>query len=127
MQVSGDSTKHLETTDESKQGQANHFFRVSSSESTPVKLTCHQYAPEKIPYGVRRYQTETRRLYGVLETRLADREWLVGPHYSLADIKTMPWVDLGAWAGVDPENGDFPNVAAWLARCNARPATAVCC
>jgi len=46
------------------QGQANHFYR---------------YAPEKIPYGIKRYQDETRRLYGVYEARLADREYLSGP------------------------------------------------
>ncbi|KAG8627538.1 hypothetical protein KVT40_005021 [Elsinoe batatas] len=54
------------------QGQANHFYR---------------YAPEKIPYAINRYQTETKRLYSVLEDRLAkEGDWLVGGKYSIADI-----------------------------------------
>lgn len=55
------------------QGQANHFFR---------------YAPEKIPYGINRYQEETQRLYTVLEDGLnaGTGEWLVGDKYSAADI-----------------------------------------
>lgn len=90
------------------QGQANHFFR---------------YAPEKIPYGINRYQTETRRLYGVYEERLNDRDYLVGAgrgKYSYADICTVGWVRAHDWAGIsiDP----FPNLAAWLKRIEARPA-----
>lgn len=55
------------------QGQSNHFTR---------------YAPEDIPYGINRYQNETRRLYGVLDKHLADtgNDWLVGDRYSIADI-----------------------------------------
>jgi len=54
-------------------GQANHFFR---------------YAPEKIQYGIKRYQDETHRLYSVLEDGLnaGKGEWLVGDKYSVADI-----------------------------------------
>lgn len=59
------------------QGQANHFFR---------------YAPEKIPYGIKRYQDETRRLYSVYEAHLAqgDKKWLVGGKYTIADMCTQP-------------------------------------
>ncbi len=60
------------------QGQANVFYR---------------YAPEKIPYAIERYQKETKRLYKVLDHRLADREYLAGD-YSIADIATWPWVTL---------------------------------
>lgn len=64
------------------QGQANHFFR---------------YAPEKIEYGITRYQNETKRLYGVYEDHLTGKkdgqkkDWLVGGKYSLADMATQPW------------------------------------
>lgn len=54
------------------QGQANHFYR---------------YAPEKIQYGIDRYINETKRLYGVLDRRLQDRDYLVGDgkgKYSIA-------------------------------------------
>ncbi|QRV89827.1 glutathione S-transferase [Ceratobasidium sp. AG-Ba] len=90
------------------QGQANHFYR---------------YAPEKIPYGINRYITETKRLYSVLNDRLTDREYLVGPgkgKYGLADINAFPWVRSWRWAGV--ENLDaFPHVEAWLKRISERP------
>src|SRR6185503_15977569 len=67
------------------QGQANVF---------------HRYFPEKIPAVIERYQNETRRLYGVLDRRLADREWLVG-EYSIADIANWSWVRAYAWAGIE--------------------------
>jgi len=92
------------------QGQANHFFR---------------YAPEKIPYAINRYVQETRRLYSVLEDRLKDRDFLAGPgrgKFSIADINGFPWVRGHAWSGVENFDQDFPNVAAWLERINARPA-----
>ena len=59
-------------------GQAHHFRR---------------FAPEKLPYAIERYTTETRRLYGVMDKRLAERENLAGGDYSIADIATFPWVD----------------------------------
>jgi glutathione S-transferase len=51
-------------------------------------------APEDVPYAKMRYLDETKRLYGVLEIRLENREWLVGPgkgRYSIADINVLPW------------------------------------
>jgi GST-like protein len=86
------------------QGQANVFFR---------------YWPEKYQPAIDRYQNETRRLYQVLESRLADRAYLV-EDYSIADIATFPWVNVHSWAGVALD--DFPNVAAWRARIRERPA-----
>ncbi|GJJ08754.1 hypothetical protein Clacol_002973 [Clathrus columnatus] len=88
------------------QGQTHHFLR---------------YAPETIPYGVKRYQDETKRLYSVLENRLGKRDWLVGPHYGLADIKTLQVVRIGPWAGIDLD--EFPNIQAWLTRIESRPKT----
>lgn len=86
------------------QGQANVFFR---------------YAPEKIPYAIERYQTETKRLYRVLESRLESREYLCG-EYSIADMANWSWVSLHFWAGVEID--DLPNVKAWAERIRARPA-----
>jgi len=88
------------------QGQANHFFR---------------YAPEKIPYGINRYQNETRRLYSVLETRLENREYLVGNKYSIADINVWPWVKGWKYCGIE-DIDEFPNLAAWIERIRVRPA-----
>ncbi|MGQ0622391.1 MAG: glutathione S-transferase family protein [Panacagrimonas sp.] len=86
------------------QGQANVFFR---------------YAPEKIPYAIDRYQTETKRLYRVLDTRLADHEYLAG-EYSIADIAHWSWVSLHFWAGVEVD--DLPNLSRWMEAIRARPA-----
>ena len=86
------------------QGQANVFFR---------------YAPEKIPYAIERYQTETKRLYRVLDTRLADREYLCGD-YSIADIANWSWVSIHYWAGVNIS--DLPNLQRWIETIRARPA-----
>lgn len=86
------------------QGQSNVFFR---------------YFPEKIPSVIARYQNETKRLYTVLDTRLADREYLVDD-YSLADIANYSWVSIHWWAGVDVE--DLPNLKRWMSTIGARPA-----
>ncbi len=85
------------------QGQASHFVNA---------------APEHIPYAVKRYQDETRRLYEVLETRLADRDYLAG-EYSIADISAYPWV-VSTYAGID--RSGLPNLSAWVERISARPA-----
>ena len=78
------------------QGQANHFFR---------------YAPEKIQYGIDRYQNETRRLYSVLDKRLESSEYLAGDRLTIADIVNWSWVKSHSWAGVEIE--DFPHLQAW--------------
>jgi GST-like protein len=85
-------------------GQAHHF---------------RQYAPEKIPYAVDRYTNEVNRLYGVLNKRLADREYLAGA-YSIADMASFPWVRPYKNQGQDLE--DFPNLKRWFDAIAARPA-----
>jgi GST-like protein len=77
------------------------------------------YAKEKIPYAIERFTAETNRLYGVLDRRLADREYLAGD-YSIADMATVPWAKFTGKQGVDL--GALPNVKAWLDRVLARPA-----
>ena len=86
------------------QGQANVFFR---------------YAPEKIEYAINRYQEETTRLYQVLDTRLADTEYLAG-EYSIADIATWPWVRIHDWSGVSVDG--MPHLQRWIDAIAARPA-----
>jgi GST-like protein len=86
-------------------GQNHHFAR---------------YAPEKIPYAIERYVKETNRLYGVLNKRLADREFLAGT-YSIADMAAYPWI-------VPHENqgqrlDDFPHLKRWFEAIKRRPAT----
>jgi GST-like protein len=81
---------------------------------------CH-YAPEKIPYAIERYVKETSRLYGVLNKRLADRQFITGRHYSIADMAAYPWI-IAERQGQDMK--DFPHLARWHAGIHSRPATA---
>ena len=85
-------------------GQANVFFR---------------YFPEKIQPAIDRYHGEVRRLFGVLDTRLADHEHLAGD-YSIADIANWAWVRTHQWSGVAIE--PFAHLARWSAQLAARPA-----
>jgi glutathione S-transferase len=86
------------------QGQANHFYRL---------------AKERIPYPTQRYVGETERLYGVLDHRLKDREWIVGDKFSIADIANVSWVNISYFSGVQLH--EFPNLYKWWERVNARP------
>lgn len=77
------------------------------------------YAPERIPYAIDRYVKETGRLYGVLDRRLAGREY-VAHDYSIADIACYPWIRVHERQSQKLE--DFPNVARWYAALSDRPA-----
>ena len=78
-----------------------------------------QYAPEKIPYAIERYVKETNRLYGVLDKRLADREFVAGD-YSIADMASYPWVVPYERQGQNLD--DFPHLKRWFETIRARPA-----
>jgi len=80
-----------------------------------------QYAPEKIPYAINRYVNETNRLYGVLNKRLADRDFMAGSAYSIADMATYPWIVPHERQGQKLE--DFPHLKRWFEAVRARPAT----
>ena len=85
----------------------NHHFR--------------NYAPEKIPYAIDRYVNETNRLYGVLNKRLADRPFVAGKEYSIADMASYPWTVSHERQGQDLN--DFPHLKRWFEAIRARPAT----
>jgi len=85
-------------------GQANVFYR---------------YAPEKIPYAIGRYQREVRRLFEVLDTRLAKVEYLAGD-YSIADIANWAWVRTYKWSGVSIDG--LPHLERWIDAIAERPA-----
>jgi GSH-dependent disulfide-bond oxidoreductase len=78
------------------------------------------HAPEKLDYAINRYRTETARLYGVLDRRLADRPFVAGADYGLADMAIYPWIVLHDMQAQKLE--DFPNIARWYAAIAARPA-----
>ena len=86
-------------------GQAHHFL---------------QYAPEKIEYAMNRYRNEANRLYGVVDKRLEDNEWIAGDEYTIADMSIMPWLRFPERQGVDID--DYPNLKNWRDRIAARPA-----
>ena len=86
-------------------GQAHHF-RI--------------YAPEKLPYAIDRYTNEAGRLYGVMDKRLGESEYLAGDDYSIADMATFPWT-----RSIDRQGHSFdayPNVKRWFDAIDARPA-----
>lgn len=87
-------------------GQNHHFNR---------------FAPEKVPYAIQRYVKETARLYGVLDRRLADRAFVAGDDYSIADMAIYPWIVPHAYQEQDLD--DFPHVKRWFQAIQARPAT----
>jgi GST-like protein len=80
-----------------------------------------QYAPEKLPYAIERYVKETNRLYGVLDRRLADRPFVAGADYSIADMAAYPWIVPHERQG--QKLADFPHLARWFEAIRARPAT----
>jgi len=77
------------------------------------------YAPEKIPYAIERYVKETNRLYGVLDKRLSDREFVAG-RYSIADMSAYPWIVPYDRQGQQLE--DFPDLKRWFEAIRERPA-----
>ena len=87
-------------------GQTHHFLRA---------------AKEPVPYAIERYTKETRRLYAVLNRRLAHTAFLA-EEYSIADIATFPWVARHEWHKVDLAG--FPHVKRWFDAISARPAVA---
>jgi GST-like protein len=86
-------------------GQTHHF---------------RMYAPEKIEYAINRYSNEAKRLYGVIDRRLAQSAWLGGSEYSIADIATFPW--LRSWQNQGIVLSDYPRLNAWFDKIAARPA-----
>ncbi|KAF2209842.1 hypothetical protein CERZMDRAFT_113596 [Cercospora zeae-maydis SCOH1-5] len=99
------------------QGQVNHFTRA---------------APEKLPYAITRFRNETLRVFGVLEIHLSGkftnepREYLAGNgkgKYSVADVKTWPWVKNWERSGFTKEEVEaFPHLLKWIDRIAERPA-----
>jgi GST-like protein len=77
------------------------------------------YAPEQVPYAIDRYTNETNRLYGVLNKRLEDREFVAG-EYSIADMAIAPWAKL--WERQGQNIDEFPHAKRWLETVLARPA-----
>jgi GST-like protein len=85
-------------------GQLNHFKR---------------FAPEKIPYAIERYEKETYRIFGVLDSQLKEQDY-IARDYSIADIATYPWIAAAAFANVTLDN--HPHLKRWAETLGERPA-----
>ncbi|WP_170443194.1 glutathione S-transferase N-terminal domain-containing protein [Ruegeria arenilitoris] len=90
-------------------GQAHHFLKYAPQLDPPQDL----------PYAKDRYRTEVARLYGVLDRRLADNEYVAGDFYSIADMSIWGWASL--WEGQQQTLEDKPHFARWLETVGARP------
>ena len=86
-------------------GQAHHF---------------RQYAPEKIDYAIKRYTDEAARLYGVLDRRLGESEWIAGAELTIADFSIYPWIIPHERQGQDLDT--FPHLQRWYQALKSRPA-----
>ena len=89
----------------------------------PICGQAHHYrdaAPERVPYAIQRFTDEAGRLYGVMDRRLGEADYLAGPDYSIADVACWPWVRVHRYHGQAWE--DVPNVKRWFDRIAARPA-----
>ena len=91
-------------------GQAHHFLKYAPSLEPPQDL----------PYAKDRYRNEVARLYGVLDRQLADREFVAGDFFSIADMAIWPWAQ--NWQGQEQAIDDKPHFARWLDTVGARPA-----
>ena len=85
-------------------GQTHHFRRA---------------APEKVPYAIERFTNETRRLWGVMDKRLEDSDWLAADEFSIADIAVFPWAMRHEWQGISLD--EFPNMKRWYEIVESRP------
>jgi len=86
-------------------GQTHHFVKFN---------------PDKSEYAKERYLKENRRIYKVLDTRLAGHEYLAGNEYSIADVATWPWISRFEWQTMNLD--DYPNVKRWYVTIAERPA-----
>lgn len=84
----------------------NHHFRI--------------YAPERIEYAINRYTNEAKRLYGVMNKRLAASKYIGGPDYSIADMAIFPW--LRNWKNQGIDWNDYPHLKGWFDEIGGRPA-----
>ena len=79
-----------------------------------------QYAPEKIPYAMKRYSKEANRLYGVMDRRLAESKFIACDEYTIADMAIMPWLRSYKNQGVEME--EYAHLKRWFDAIAARPA-----
>ena len=117
-----EKTGKLMSSDEPRRWETLEWLMWQMGGVGPMLGQVHHFTkfnPGKAPYAQERYLNEGRRLYGVLDRRLAEHEYLVGD-YSIADIATWPWISRFEWQTIDLD--EFPNVKRWYVAIAERPA-----
>ncbi|VDB96188.1 unnamed protein product [Peniophora sp. CBMAI 1063] len=98
------------------------FAHAHVSPTTGEAFFYNMFAPEKIPFSIKRYHDEALRVFGVLDTRLKGRDYLAGPgkgKFSVADTNVFPVVKTSPYIGINLD--EFPDLKAWVERISARP------
>ncbi len=122
LQYLADKTGHFLPTDLHPRVEVLQWLNWQVGGLGPMLGQNHhfsKYAPEKIPYAIERYVTETARLYGVLNHQLEGQDYIAGD-YSIADMACYPWIVPHEGQGQDLN--DFPHVKRWFETMRARPA-----
>ena len=122
LQYLGRKTGNFYPADERGRVEVEQWLFWQMGGLGPMAGQCHHfrnYAQEKITYAIDRYVNEVNRLYGVMDTRLKDREYLAG-EYSIADMASYPWVR--GYKGQGQDLAEFPNLEAWFKRIHDRSA-----
>ncbi len=122
LQYLGRKTGRFYPADERKRVEVDEWLFWQVGGFGPMLGQTHHfriYAPEKVAYAIDRYTNEANQLYGVLDRRLADREFVAG-EYSIADMAIAPWAKL--WDRQGQNIDEFPHVKRWLETVLQRPA-----
>ncbi len=122
MQYLGRKSSAFYPTNERKKSDVDQWLFWQVGGLGPMAGQCfhfRKYATEQVPYAIERYTKEVTRLFGVMERRLAARNYLAGD-YSIADIACFPWVR--QWKDLAQDIEQFPNLKGWIDRIASRPA-----
>lgn len=122
LQYLGRKTGMFYPTDEQARVEVEQWLMWQMGGFGPMLGQNHhfgRFAPEKIPYAIDRYVTESKRLYKVLNTQLIGKKFVAG-EYSIADMAILPWALRHEWQSIDLH--DYPYVQDYIERLTARPA-----
>ncbi|WP_394651898.1 glutathione S-transferase N-terminal domain-containing protein [uncultured Acinetobacter sp.] len=122
LQYLGRKTGMFYPTDEQARVEVEQWLMWQMGGFGPMLGQNHhfgRFAPEKIPYAIDRYVTESKRLYKVLNTQLIGQKFVAG-EYSIADMAILPWALRHEWQSIDLH--DYPYVQDYIERLTTRPA-----
>lgn len=122
LQYLGRKTRKFYPDDERGRVEVDQWLMWQMGGFGPMLGQTHHfrlYAPEQVPYAIERYTNESKRLYGVLNRRLADRPYIAG-EYSIADMACIGWAR--GWERQGQDIAAFPHVKRWMDTVLARPA-----